>query len=296
MIKRYLKEAYLVTSLFVNTSVSLLSVLFFSSFRVSRVMRECERKHKKSNECVVMGNGPSITTLFEKQRSHLANKDIFAVNYFCLTDYFDLVKPKFYVMLDPAMFAVVVHGSGNRQAEELIVKFNDITWEMVVFVPAQYKKSKLTAALTNNKLSIIPFNSTPINNGIVFVENLLFKSNLGMPFPQTVINAVIFLAINLKYDIVNLYGVEQSWLQHLHVTNDNQVNVGLPHFYTGPSDLGRHSTLNTLSTFLFTQAVCFASHMRLEEYARYKGLQVLNHTPGSYIDAYKRVVDEQNAG
>ena len=291
MIKNYLKEAYRVTSLVINTTISLLSVILFSSFRVNSGMRKCRRKYKKRNECVVMGNGPSLTALLEKPSNHLANKDIFAVNYFGLTDYFDLVKPNFYVMLDLGMFTLDVR---NKQAEELISKFNDITWEMVVFVPAHFMKSKLTAALTNNKLIIKRFNSTPVDNGVIFIENLIFKSNLGMPFPQTVINAVIFLAVNLKYDIINLYGVEQSWLKHLSVTNDNQVNVGLPHFYTGPSDLGRHSTLDTLSTFLSTQVACFASHMRLAKYARYMGLKIRNHTPGSYIDAYERALSEED--
>ena len=112
-----------------------------------------------------------------------------------------------------------------------------------------------------------------------------------MPIDVKSINTI---KATTKYDIINLYGVEQSWLKHLSVTNDNQVNVGLPHFYTGPSDLGRHSTLDTLSTFLSTQVACFASHMRLAKYARYMGLKIRNHTPGFYIDAYERALSEED--
>jgi hypothetical protein len=295
MIKNYLKDIYLFVSLLLNTSVSVFSVLLFSSFGVNKKMSKCVKKYRKSSECVVLGNGPSITSLFEQKRNSLYGKDIFAVNYFCLTNYFDMVKPKFYVILDPDLFTDDLLGNENTRVDELIAKLNSVTWEMVIFVPVKFKNRRLTASFTNNKLIVISFNSTPIK-GLECIENLLFKLNLGMPIPMTVINAVIFLAVNLKYDIVNLYGVEQSWLKHLHVTNDNQVNVGLPHFYGGPDDLGRHSTLNTLSGFLYTQATCFASHMRTEEYSKYNGRRILNHTPGSYIDAYERAVDEQNAG
>ena len=236
-----------------------------------------------------MGNGPSLTSLLEDPGDHLVDKDIFVVNYFGLTDYFDLVRPNYYVILDDGMLNV---DSRNKQAENLILKLNNVTWEMVICVPAHCIESELISSLKNDKLFIVGFNSTPVDNGITFIENFLYKLNLGMPFPQTVINAVIFLALNLKYDVINLYGVEQSWLRYLTVNSDNQVNVGLPHFYAGPSDLGRHSTLSTLSTFLLTQVFCFASHMRLGKYAEYRGLTILNHTPGSYIDAYQRVPHE----
>jgi len=295
MIKDFLKNIYLFVSLLLNTSVSVFSVLLFSSFGVNRKMGKCVEKYRRFSECAVLGNGPSITNLLEKKRNDLDDKDIFAVNFFCLTNYFDMVKPGFYVMLDPDLFSDDLLGSENTRVDGLIDKLNSITWEMVIFVPVKFKNRKLTASFTNEKLTVIPFNSTPIS-GVACIENLLFKLNLGMPIPMTVINAVIFLAVNLKYDLVNLYGVEQSWLKNLHVTNDNQVNVGLPHFYGGSDDIGRHSTLNTLSTFLYTQATCFASHMRLEEYSKYNGRRILNHTPGSYIDAYDRIVEEPDAG
>ena len=291
MIRNYLKDIYLFASLLLNTLVSVFIVLLLSSFRINKEMSKCVKKYKKSSECVVLGNGPSIANLFEKKRNSMHGKDIFAVNYFCLTNYFDMVKPKFYVMLDPDLYKDDSLGSKSTRVEELIAKLNSITWEMVIFVPVKFKNRRLTESFTNNKLIVIPFNSSPIK-GLEFIENLIFKINLGMPNPITVINAAIFLAVNLKYDIVNLYGVEQSWLKHLHVTNDNQVNVRLPHFYGGPDDIGRHSTLNTLSSFLYTQAICFESHMRIEKYSKYNDTCILNHTPGSYIDAYDRVVDE----
>lgn len=291
--KFYLQKAYFSIIVFSQTIVSLLSTLLFSSYRAGRLFSKCAEKYKKSNECIVMGNGPSITSLFEEKHGELSNKDIFAVNYFCLTGYFQLVKPNFYVLLDSNIFADNLSENGNKQTEELIATFNEITWEMVLFVPEKFKNRRLVTSFLNEHVIVVPFNSTPVN-GIKSVENFLYRNNLGMPVPQTVINAVIFLAINMKYDEIHLYGVEQSWLKHLHVTNDNQVSVSLPHFYAGPDSLGRHSTLRTLSAFLITQAACFSSHMRLQEYAKYKGNRILNHTPGSYIDAYERVIHEKH--
>ena len=289
--KYYLKKTYYLCTNVFNTIVSLLSVLLFSSYSCNKRMKQCEKKYKKVNECVVMGNGPSIMSLFENNYSVFFNKDIFAVNYFCSTNYFELVKPNFYVLLDPDIFAESPSGKAKQNIDTLIAKFNDISWEMVLFIPVNFKNTKLLEHFVNRKLTIVPFNSTPIH-GIKSIENYLFKKDLGMPMPQTVINAVIFLAINMKYDIIHLYGVEQSWLKYLSVSNNNKVSVGLPHFYGGSDDIGEHRTLRTLSAFLLTQAAAFKSHMRLQEYAKHNGKRILNHTPGSYIDAYERVINE----
>lgn len=292
MIKNILKKIYFFSILILNSLISLLCVIFFSSFRVNKGINDCIARDKKHDQCIIMGNGPSINDLFNKQKDHLNDKDIFAVNYFGLTEYFDDVKPKFYVMLDPGVFEMRSYQDYGNQAKKLLVKFNKINWNMIIFVPTQHVNSNLTSLINNTNINIIPFNSTPIKNSLRVIENILFRLNLGMPLPQTVINAVIFLAINLKYKNINLYGVEQSWLKNLHVNNSNEVMVGLSHFYDGPSHLLKDQTLKTLSIFLRTQANCFESHMRLEQYSKYNGIEIINHTPNSYIDAYKRKVYE----
>lgn len=235
-----------------------------------------------------MGNGPSLTSLFENNLDEISDKNIFAVNCFCLTNYFELVKPSFYVLLDPMIFEESVSENAKNHINELIAILNDISWQMVLFIPSKFNHSSLLKYFKNRKLIIVPFNSTPIH-GITSLENYLFKRNFGMPMPQTVINATIFLAINMKFNIIHLYGVEQSWLKYLSVSNDNEVSVGLPHYYSG-SDKTEEN--RTLSEFLLSQAATFKSHMRLQKYAKYCGTRILNHTPGSYIDAYERVINE----
>ena len=83
-------------------------------------------------------------------------------------------------------------------------------------------RQQVAGNLTNSKLIIVPFNATPIK-GITSVENFIFKRNLGMPTPETVVNATVFLAINMNFEIIHLYGVEQSWLKNLSISNDNSV-------------------------------------------------------------------------
>lgn len=277
-----------------NTIISFLSVIIFSSFKVDKEIEKCTKNFKRQNECIILGNGPSINDLFENQYNYLNNKDVFAVNYFCLTDYFIKIKPRFYVLLDADVFEMKFYKEYGDLPAKLLHKLNKIDWDMIVFIPSHFSKSKLIRSLINKKIKVVEINATPIPPTFEFIENSLFKLNLGMPSPQTVINAVIFIAINMKYNSINLFGVEQSWLKDLYVNENNEVNVGLPHFYGGPKKLLRHSSLINLSTFLRTQALCFDSHLRLEKYSKYLELNIINHTPNSYIDAYERKIYKKN--
>ena len=260
-------------------------MLFFSSFQSNNMINQCRKKYKKFNECVIMGNGPSLSSFLENNFDETLDKNILAVNFFCTSRYFERVKPSFYVLLDPSLFSKPVPEGIGNQIKELTVKLNSISWPMVLFIPSRFKNSSLIQQLKNNCLMVIPFNSTPIS-GISVIENYFFKRNLGMPVPETVINASIFLAIALKFKSIHLYGVEQSWLKHLTVDSENKISVGLPHFYSGSDKTDEY---RPLSEFLFSQAKVFKSHMRLNEYAKFLGIRVINHTPGSYIDAYERI-------
>jgi hypothetical protein len=94
------------------------------------------------------------------------------------------------------------------------------------------------------------------------------------------------LAIKLQYEICHLYGVEHSWLKDLKINDKNQVTVGLEHFY---KDSNLTDEKRVLSEFLLSQVRLFKSHMKLQNYSHYLGIKILNHTSGSYIDAYERV-------
>lgn len=281
--KEILKKLYFALRNLIKSVISFISVLLFSSISSNKKIKNCINKNHKHNECVVMGNGPSLKFLFEDDFVATRNKDIFAVNFFCLNKYFIQAKPSFYVLLDPKIFR---ESDLTSKVDELVSILNEISWKMILFVPTGSNNSDAINSICNSKISIVPFNYTPVE-GLESLENYFFKRNLGMPMPQTVINATIFLAINLNYDKIHLYGVEQSWLKHLAVDNNNRVSVDLHHFYKGSDMTGEN---RTLSEFLLSQVAVFKSHMRLQKYAVFKGVKILNHTPGTYIDAYERAL------
>lgn len=283
--KFFFKRLYFYFNIIIETLVSVISILFFSSFSVSKSMILCSNKYKRNDECIVMGNGPSLIDLMTIHNIQLSNKDILAVNFFCLSDFFFAIKPSFYVLLDPDLFNNSSNKLMDSNIRDFIEKFNQVSWDMILFIPSGKSNSLIINSLKNDKIDVIEFNSTPISCGIASLDNFLFKNNLGMPMPQSVIIAGVFLALNLKYKKCHLFGVEQSWLKHLSINKNNEILVGLNHFY--PS-LGQVDETRSLSKFLLSQSILFSSHNKLNEYSEYLGSSIINHTPDSYIDAYPR--------
>lgn len=287
--KFFLKKTYTLFNKIVNTFVYVMAVVLFSSYRANHDINKCIKNHKKNHECIILGNGPSINKVLDEKNISFESRDIFCVNYFCLTNYFERLQPKFCVLIDQVIFNFNEDNSLKNKNNELLAILNKVSWTLVLFIPIEFKNSSLVNSINNKKINIIFINTTPFVEGINAVENIFYNKNLAMPRPESVINACIFLGINLKYKQVNLYGVEASWLKDLKVTKDNKVLVSLEHFYKGKSSISGHSSLQDLSTFLSSQANYFESHIRLEKYAKSKNVRILNHTIDSYIDAYDKV-------
>lgn len=282
--KKILIKLYFICLKVCQTIISIFSVIFFSSFATNKKIVNSKQKIKKSSECIIIGNGPSVNLLFEENRNYIDNKDVFVVNFFCLTKYFKEIKPSYYVIADPDLFSDFYNYELKMQTKELVEILNNITWPMILFIPVRFIKTELFNSFVNPNLKVVPFNTTPIK-GFKFFENFFFKANLGMPIPESVIIAAIFLAINTDYNVLNLFGVEHSWLKNLSVNSNNEVYVGLDHFYDASE---KTDEKRKLSHFLLSQSRLFNSHLQLQDYSKYLGKHIINRTKDSFIDAYDR--------
>ena len=288
--KQFLKHIYYIYKITFDSFVSILSVLLLSSFNRTTILKKLIKKLKQNDECVIMGNGPSLLNELENSNDKLTNKDIFVVNFFCFTRYFEIIKPFGYVLLDPELFNYSNDKIMEQKVQDLISKLNQVNWNLLLCLPYGNRNSLIYKSIKNKHLYFFEFNAVPLN-GINKINHFLFKYNLGMPMPQTVIIAAIFLALNMNYKKCHLYGVEQSWLKDLTINNKNEIMVGLEHFYPIANSDNHQSGVaenRSLSEFLFSQAIVFKSHMELNKYSIYKGSLIINYTPGSYIDAYAR--------
>jgi hypothetical protein len=282
----------------------------------------CIKKIKvdPNDVCLVLGNGPSLKDSFEKQMHFLEGKKKFCMNEFNKSEYYEKIKPDFYVLADPLYWnkpfqKIRADLNANRLAQytpvalEYYQSRKDIVegtinnierktqWPMTLFLPLQSKLSKLFGDLPskNPYVSICYYNTTPINRGVTALRYFLYRHNLGMPTPQTVLNSAIFLTLNMGFKKIFLLGADHSFHEDLTVNEKNMVCSKELHFYD--TEKGKNFPMfkeqNTGTTFtmhewwMFLHKM-FRSHFYLEAYSKSLNARIYNASERTFLDAYER--------
>ncbi|RLD63732.1 MAG: hypothetical protein DRJ01_02970 [Bacteroidetes bacterium] len=271
--------------------LTIIKIFVLSKFCLPKI--KCSNK---SNDCIILGNGPSLNDTIANNKDFLTDKDLFAVNFFARTSNYSVLKPRHYVITSPQYWAENfndVNTEGRKDVFEKILK--QTTWDIILHVPALAKKKTTweKKMLQNKHISISYFNTTPVD-GIKFLNHWFFKLNLGMPRPHNVLIPSIKISIDLKYKKVFLFGADHSWLKDIFVTDDNVVLLTQKHFYdknkAKPNVMHVGSTYRqrTLAEVLTKFVYAFNSYFVLKDYAKENNVKIFNATKGSYIDAFDR--------
>jgi hypothetical protein len=273
-----------------HTLFSIIKVIILSKFNV-------KIPHTENEICAVLGNGPSLKNAFIDSEEFIKSSDLIVVNHFAVSKEYVLLKPRNYVLLDPNFFSGEGHLSDpnvNVTIENLV---KDTTWEMNLFVPQLAKKAPLLKEIlkANSRIKIIFYNYT-IVKGFQFLAFFFFKRNLGMPMCQNVLGACIFLALNMGYKKIYLFGADHSWTRQLEVDEDNDLYMSHIHFYSGnekPLIVKIYKTPERkekmrISEYFMACVKTFEVYYVLNDDARQLHAKIINATPKSLIDAFER--------
>lgn len=275
------------------TCLSILKIILLSKIFIKRVKPSPDQ----TKDCVILGNGPSLNLSLKQSNSFFKGKDLFAVNFFWKTQHFEILKPRYYLILSTSYWAEGLIDQNDEGRKETFRQIAAITtWEMTLFVPAiAIKKTAWRKELDQNKnIKIAYLNITPIEGFQNFCF-YTFKKNWGMPRPHNVLIANIKVAIELKYENVYLLGADHSWMKEIFVTDDNRVYLTQKHFYdeqTAKADVMYYGTQNesrNIAQVLEKFVHSFNSYYLLHDYANKSGVKIFNATKGSFIDAFQRI-------
>ena len=250
------------------------------------------------SKCVaILGNGPSLKRELPQLIAQRAweEKDILAVNFFALSEEFALIKPKYYVSSDPMFFRKA--GYGERVQELYKALAEKVSWPMKLYV--QYYNPEhfdyRTAIGHNPNIEIVPFHSI-VFHGFRSVEFWCYHRGLGSGNFGTVIQNGEFIALQLGYRRIELYGVDHTLLDGLMVDEKNRVCRRKSHYYDSeqsPAEPIYYNATNpprpyTMSEYLSETAELFRGHEVLRDLSAECGAEIINRTAHSMIDAYKR--------
>ncbi len=250
-----------------------------------------------SKDCLILANGPSLNiTLKEKMDFLLSgNKKIIVVNHFCSTEYFEKLKPSYYVIVAPQFFIENTSDSLKELRDKTYETIlNKTSWPLILFLPQGARKTSVVKNRfdSNKNIKIVYFNSTPVE-GFQSVSNLFFKLNLGMPRPHNVLIPSIFLALNMGFKKIYLFGADHSWHEIIKVNDNNEVSVNHQHFYENSPVVVPMLQLDGKPHFIHdvfrTLYLAFKGYFVLKAYSDSIGSKIYNASEKSYIDAFVRI-------
>ena len=244
----------------------------------------------KDQALIILGNGPSLRQTIDNNFDWLISHDLMAVNFAALSPEFFRLQPRYYILADGHFFNSLDRDNNVRKLWET---FGKVSWDMTLLIPSKFKHLVKPLLMHTQGIRLRYFNLTPIE-GFKWLNHRLFSAGLGMPRPRNVLIPAIMEGIRLGYKKIYLCGADHSWTKTLDVDDENFVVSIQPHFYEDNEE--EHKRVREtykglrLHDVLGSMTVAFRSYWEIAEYARSKGVSILNTTPGSMIDAFPRKI------
>jgi hypothetical protein len=233
-------------------------------------------KSRKSDDALVIGNGPSAQTLdwaavADKQNRGMA---VFAINYFPLSQEFGLVQPNYLVLSDPIMKP---SSNSDSRNEELWISIQKNSTMNLIVPLSWYRVMKAQISLSN---SILYFDDSGLEGWTRNISPLRARGYLAL----TVYKAIA-ISIFLGFRETKIIGVDNSMFQTISVDADNRLIQQPNHFFTKG---GKTSDLTDfypkgISDYFYDVSLCFYFLRRC-----FVGQSVSNLDPHSLVDAFPK--------
>jgi len=235
---------------------------------------------RRDSVCV-FGNGPSLREHLDHDLDTFKTRDVIVVNFFANTDEFAIIKPKYYILLDPAFF---FEANSRDDVKRLLQNLQAVDWDMTLFIPHMKGADNVSGVINNPRISIQYFNKTTFQ-GFDWAENIVFDHCLAIPSSINVLIAAIMVMIAIKYKTIYLYGVDFSWMAHIAVDpRTNRAYRKPEHFYHESQiqylEKGRYKS------DLHSQYMAFDAMDRIARFATHRHVSIINCSQGSYIDSF----------
>lgn len=287
-----MKKIYFFIVLFIQTIVSLFLVVIFNRNGAARKVRRL-KNDRKGRAATVLANGPSAREIIISRGDLLNGTDLLVLNNFGNQEYFFKLKPRYYIILDPAYYNSEIKvesekNTNNDRRDEHMLQENlkKVDWDMILFMPSLREARKSYSLYGSNPhISVVPFNTTRIM-GFDRFQNFLIGCSQGLPSSRNVIIPAMILMANLGYKTIYLYGCEFSWTKTMDVDpNNGMMFFNDRHFYN--KEEMRYFGKGGYVWWLDAISEMLHGTEQVSKFADSIGVRIINRTKGSFIDSFE---------
>lgn len=241
----------------------------------------------KGKRIHILCTGPSLKQVLPQLMNNekFIEEDKICVNFFFYDEIIKKIKPTIYCLADPSYFL-----SNNIGVFNELNKLVD--WDMKVVIPL-YGKEKINAVesmLTNKHITLVTI-SALLYQGFEKYRYKSWKKGNSVPSFVNISIMASFLALNMGYSEVYLYGVEHTFFDNMGVDDENRLYLTDNHFYGSEKRYILHYDGRQwhIKDWLYDKYLTFLEHERMREYADFLNATIVNCTKNSLIDAYTRL-------
>lgn len=270
-------------------SLNITSASFASLMKAALRSRKCSHAKKPTErQMMVLGNGPSLKETLQERAVLIKECDLTAVNFAANSPEFTQLEPKYYVLADPHFFNGEKTDSNVAKLWENLMA---VKWPITIFVPAKEGEKTRRRVAKRGNISVATYNMTAFQ-GWHWLEDIAYRKGWGMPRPRNVLIPALMIALREGYRKIFVAGADHSWSKTLWVDDQNRVISIQPHFYPDKEEerarvaeaykgIKLHEIYNSF-------AVAFRSYFDIARFAQKLKAEIINITPGSFIDAFPR--------
>ena len=243
----------------------------------------------------VLGNGPSLKNNYKEVLERVDKlSSVLVVNTFANTDYYELIKPSFYLIVDPAFFTNTVDkrlSAIQKSTVETII--SRTKWKMTLFLPSKAKHSNFALNLAEHEfIKVEFFRNVPVYEGSEKLNRFLYKHNLANPPFRNVLIAAIFFSLKMGFSNINVWGADHSWHENLYLGKDNKLYVKDVHFFEeDPEKIPLKNSKGSpvkVHEELFSIGRALIIYHSLNALSESLGCKIVNRSSKTWIDAFER--------
>ncbi|MCG9022853.1 DUF115 domain-containing protein [Laribacter hongkongensis] len=216
----------------------------------------------KNDRCFILGTGPSLNLLSQDERQKLSAEILFGVNSYYRSDIASALVPTYYALLDERYRQDL-----SRFFAEVVTRFVDAP---PIFI-ADYRAQKIIENLNLEKPQVYIY-AKKYPTDMVSDE---ISKNIYVT--MNVVSNCILVASYMGFKEIYLLGCDYNAFCSV---------GGLGHCYDDKKD--PDVILYDLAFFLKYYWITTEFHYLIAQFAKRKGIRVVNLTPGSLLDAYPR--------
>ena len=249
-----------------------------------------------NKKLLILANGPSLKKDIERIRKISESYDVFAVNYFALTEYFDEIKPNFYFLFDQKFWSNKVNDKIISNAESLVEKLSNINWDMLLICnEVGYSKLKVIAK-KNKHVTLIKVRNNPCDLKLESLHLFAINNYLCTPnFGRNVFILALWYALFIGKKDIEIYGADFSQFKEFEIdqkNNDTLTNES--HFYSFMDGTHKNQPkykikkVRKIHQRLYAISLMFKQIYLLSKIAEKNNIKVVNYSSKSYLDCFRR--------